>query len=89
MKWDPDRRSNFVPRGGDWFREGRSLRKDVACKQTTDVRTIGVWLSRCAVAPVADRRVAGDEQLIDSMGCVQTGNKGLQHKAARECASDA
>jgi len=88
MKWDLDRRGNFVPRDGDWFKEGRSWRQDVACEQTTDVRAIGVWLSRSAVGPVADRRVAGDEQLLDSIGSVQTSNKRLQHKAARECASD-
>jgi len=89
MKSESDRRSNFVPQDGDWFREGHTWLRDTACEQATDVRTIGVWLSRSVVAPVADRRVAGDKLLLDGICCVQTSNKRLQHKAARECVSDA
>jgi len=89
MKSGLDRRSNFVRRDGDWFGGGRTWLRDTACEQATDVRTIGVWLSRSAVTPVADRRVAGDELLLDGICCVQTSNKRLQHKAARECVSDA
>ena len=63
--------------------------RDVACKQATDVRMIGAWLSRTVVAPMADRRVAGDELLIDSVRCVQTSNERLQREAARECVGDA
>jgi hypothetical protein len=88
MKWELDRPNNFVPRDGDWFREGRSWRRDVAYEQTTDVRTLRIWLSRSAVATVADRRVAGNELPIDSMCCVQTSNERLQRQAARECIGD-
>jgi hypothetical protein len=38
---------------------------------------------------VADRRVGGDEPLIDSSCCVQTGNERLQREAAREFVGDA
>jgi hypothetical protein len=88
MKWEPDRCSNFVLRKGHQFRGGRGLRRDVACKQATDVRTIRAWLSWSVVATTADRRVAGDELLIDKMCCVQTSNERLQRQAARECMGD-
>jgi hypothetical protein len=84
-----DRRSNFVPQDSDWFGEGRSWRRDVACEQATDVRTIRARQSRIVVATMADRRIAGDELLIDRKCCVQTSDQRLQHEAARECVGDA
>lgn len=89
MKGELDRRNNFVPREGDEFGKGRRLRGDVASKQATEVSTIGARPSRSAAAPVADRRVAGDELLIDRIGCVQTSHECLQRKAARECMRNA
>jgi hypothetical protein len=89
MKWELDRRTNYVLWQGEEFGKGHRLRGDVACKQATDVSTVRAWPRRSAVAPVADRRVAGNELLIDCMGCVQTSNECLQRKAAGKCVRDA